>query len=294
MEAVEFYLFYITNWVITLLPLRILYLFSDVLYLLLYYFPGYRRRIVRTNLKNAFPDKTDQELILIEKKYYKHLADIFIETFKMTHLSVRQLKRRLIINNLELIHRLKAEKRDIVAVSGHYNNWEWMTAITFFTDYKTVAIYKPLKNKYFDQFTNKLRSKYGMTLTPMSNILREIIKDRNAGINTLSTFIADQTPAKGDINYWTQFLNQETAVFLGAEKIASKYNMVVVFFNNRKIKRGYYSMTIELLFENTSGLAENEITEKHVRRLEEIIVENPEYWIWSHRRWKHKKEQPDG
>lgn len=294
MKAVGFYLFYITNWIITLLPFRVLYLFSDFLYLLLFYFPGYRRSIVHTNLKNSFPAKTDKEIKVIEKNFYKHLADLFIETLKLTHISARQLKRRFIIENPELLSRLKSEGRDLIAVCGHYNNWEWMTALPFYTNYKCVSIYKPLKSKHFDGFINKLRNEYGMVLTPMSNIIREIIKDRNAGINTLSAFIADQTPAKGDINYWTQFLNQETAVYLGAEKIATKYNMAVVFFNNQKIRRGYYNLKVELLFEQTSGLAEHQITERHVRRLEEIIIENPEYWIWSHRRWKHKREQTDG
>jgi KDO2-lipid IV(A) lauroyltransferase len=294
MEAVGFYLFYITNWIITLLPLRVLYLFSDILFILLYYFPGYRRSIVQTNLKNSFPEKTDQEIKLTEKKFYRHLADLFIETLKLTHMSPRQLKKRFIIENPELLSRLKSEGRDIVAICGHYNNWEWMTGIPFYTDYKCLSIYKPLKNKHFDWYINSLRSEHGMILTPMSNILREIIKNRNAGINTLSAFISDQTPAKGDINYWTQFLNQETAVYLGAEKIATKYNMAVVFFNNQKIRRGYYRMKVELLFEQTSGLAEHQVTESHVKRLEEIITENPEYWIWSHRRWKHKKEQKDG
>jgi KDO2-lipid IV(A) lauroyltransferase len=294
MEAVGFYLFYITNWIITLLPLRVLYLFSDMLYLLLFYFPGYRRGIANTNLKNSFPARTDIEIKVIEKNFYKHLADLFIETLKLTHMSAKQLKRRFVIENPELLSRLKSEGRDIIAVCGHYNNWEWMTGIPFYTDYKCASIYKPLKSKYFDWYINQLRSKFGMVLTPMSSILREIIKDRNAGINTLSVFIADQIPAKGDINYWTQFLNQETAVYLGAEKIAAKYNMAVVFFNQQKIRRGYYNMKVELLFEQTSGLAEYQVTEKHVRRLEEIIIENPEYWIWSHRRWKHKRVQPDG
>jgi KDO2-lipid IV(A) lauroyltransferase len=128
-------------------------------------------------------------------------------------------------------------------------------------------------------------------MTPMSNIVREIITNRKNGVRTLSEFIADQIPAKGDINYWTQFLNQETAVYLGAEKIAAKYDMAVVFFNIQKIRRGYYKTTAELLFEHSAGLPEYMITEAHVRRLEEIIKEKPEYWIWSHRRWKHKREQ---
>jgi KDO2-lipid IV(A) lauroyltransferase len=138
-----------------------------------------------------------------------------------------------------------------------------------------------------------IRSKYGMILTPMSHIVREIITSRKNNIKSIYSFITDQTPPIGDINYWTSFLNQETPVYLGAEKIASKYDMAVVFFNVQKIKRGYYNFTAELLFEHTAGLPEHLITERHVRRLEEIIRDNPEYWIWSHRRWKHKRENTD-
>jgi Kdo2-lipid IVA lauroyltransferase/acyltransferase len=294
MEAAVFYLFYITNWIITLLPLKVLYIFSDIFYLFIYYFPGYRRSVVHTNLRNAFPEKSEQEIAKIEKSFYKHLAGIFVETLKLTHMSIKQLTSRLRVENSELLTRLKAEKRDIVAICGHYNNWEWMTIVPLFTDYKCISIYKPLQNKYFDKFVNDLRKKHGFFLTPMSGIIRELINDRNAGINTLSAFIADQTPAKGDINYWTQFLNQESPVFLGAEKIASKYDAAVLLFNNQKIKRGYYTIRIELLFEHTAGLTDHVITESHVRRLEEIIKEKPQYWIWSHRRWKYKKEQPDG
>lgn len=294
MEVVVFYLFYIINWIITLLPLQVLYLFSDFFFLILYYFPGYRRKVVATNLRNAFPEKSEKELALIAKSFYKHLADLFIETLKLTHMSRKQLKRRFIIENPELLSRLKAEGRDIVGVCGHYNNWEWMTGIPLYTDYKCISIYKPLKNKYFDKFITNLRKMNGMGLTPMSNILREIIKERNAGVNTLSAFISDQTPPGGDINYWTRFLNQETPVYLGAEKIAAKYDMALVFFNHQKIKRGYYRMKVEMLFEHTSGLPDHIITDAHVRRLEEIILERPQYWIWSHRRWKHKKEHPDG
>jgi Kdo2-lipid IVA lauroyltransferase/acyltransferase len=294
MKAIGFYIFFLTNWIITLLPLRVLYLFSDFIFLFIYYFPGYRRKIVRTNLKKSFPEKTEQEIAEIEKCYYRHLADLFVEIFKLTHMSRRQLKKRFFIENPELLDRLRKERRDIVAICGHYNNWEWMTAIPLYTDYKCISIFKPLKNKYFEWFINGLRTKHGMVLAPMSNIIREIITDRNAGINTFSAFIADQIPAKGDINYWTRFLNQETAVYLGAEKIAAKYDMAVIFFNNQKIKRGYYRIKAELLFEHTAGLPDHCITEAHVRRLEEIISDKPQYWIWSHRRWKHKREQPDG
>jgi KDO2-lipid IV(A) lauroyltransferase len=290
MGAAGFYLFYGINWIITLLPLRVLYLFADLLYLLLYYFPSYRRKVVAANLKNAFPEKSPKELLKIEKKFYKHLADLFIETFKLTHMSRNELKRRFIVTNPGIIKKLTEEGKDIVAVCGHYNNWEWLTAIPLYTDIKCVSIYKPLKSKLFDKFINNIRKKHGMVLTPMSNIVREIIMDRNNGIRTISAFISDQTPAKNDIKFWTLFLSQDTPVYLGAEKIAAKYDMSVVYFNIQKIKRGYYTLTSEVLFEHTSGLPEHTVTEAHVRRLEELIRENPEYWIWSHRRWKHKRE----
>lgn len=218
-----------------------------------------------------------------------HFSDLFIETFKLTHMNPVQIKRRFIVENPELLEKLFTEKRDIIAVLGHYNNWEWLAALPLYTNYKPISIYKPLKNKNFDKFINNLRMKHGMALTPMSEIIREIINNRSQNINTISAFISDQTPIKDEIKYWTRFLNQDTPVYLGTEKVALKYDMAVVFFHIKKVKRGYYNLEIELMFDHTAGLPEYAVTEAHVRRLEEIITENPEYWIWSHRRWKHKK-----
>jgi KDO2-lipid IV(A) lauroyltransferase len=289
MDALGYYIFYGINWVITLLPLRVLYLFSDFLYLVLYYFPSYRRKVVARNLKNSFPEKSDEELKSIEKKFYRHLADVFIETVYVTHMSLEEQKRRFTITNLELIHKLREEKRDVIAVMGHFNNWEWPTFLPSALLYKTLIIYRPLRNKYFDRHIKNQRSKNGIVLTPTAMIIREIISNKNNNINTLSVFLTDQTPAINEIKYWTTFLNQDTPIYTGTEKIASKYDMAIVYFNVQKIKRGYYNMNIELLLEHTAGLPESVITETHVRRLEKIIQEKPEYWLWSHRRWKHKK-----
>lgn len=287
MGTVFFRIFYGLNWLITLLPLRILFIFSDFVYIILYCF--YRRKVVATNLKNSFPEKTQKEIREIKKKFYRHLADLFIETLKITHMSEKQLREHFTVSNLQLLDRLLEEKRDVIAVLGHYNNWEWLNIFSAQTRYKTISIYKPLHNKHFNSFINDLRSKFGMVLTPMSAIIKEIINDRNHNVNTISAFLSDQIPAKSEIKYWTNFLNQDTPVYLGAEKIASKYDMAVVFFNIQKVKRGYYNLNIELLFEHTKGLPEYLITETHVKRLDEIIRENPEYWIWSHRRWKHTR-----
>jgi KDO2-lipid IV(A) lauroyltransferase len=289
MAAIGYYLFYGINWIITLLPLPVLYIFSDFLYLVLYYVVSYRRNVVATNLKNSFPEKTDKELKIIEKKFYRHLSDILIETFKSTHMTRANQKKRFTYSNLDIIDKLREGKRDIIAIMGHYNNWEWPTLLPYYLKYKTIIIYKPLQNKYFNRFINNHRSEHGIVLTPTSQVIREIINCRKNDINTVSVFISDQIPSKGDIKYWTTFLNQDTAVFTGAGKIASKYDMAIVFFHVQKVKRGYYNLNIEPLFDHTEGLSEEMITEKHVRKLEEIIKEKPEYWIWSHRRWKHKK-----
>jgi Kdo2-lipid IVA lauroyltransferase/acyltransferase len=289
MGAIGYYIFYGINWIITLLPLPVLYIISDLLYHVLYYFPSYRRKVVATNLKNSFPEKTDEELKSIEKKFYRHLADLVIETFKVTHMTKAEQMKRFTYSNLEIIDKLREEKRDIIAVLGHYNNWEWPTLLPYYLKYKIIIIYKPLQNKYFNRFVNNNRSKFGIVLTPTSQIIKQIINYKRNNINTLSVFISDQTPPKGEIKYWTTFLNQDTPVFTGVEKIASKYDMAIVFFHIQKVKRGHYNLDIELLLDHTTGLPEKLITETHVRRLEEIIREKPEYWIWSHRRWKHKR-----
>jgi KDO2-lipid IV(A) lauroyltransferase len=294
MGTVGYYLFYAFNWVVTLLPLRILYIFSDIIFPFMYYFPGYRRNVVRTNLKNSFPDKSEKEIKLIEKKFYHHLCDLFMETFKLTHMSNEQLMQRIPLLNPELLDRLYNEGRDVVAVLGHFGNWEWMVSLPLFTKLHIVSIYKPLRNKHFDNFMINSRSKTGMVLTPMQHIIREVINNRKNNVRSLYAFIADQAPPKGDIKFWTRFLNQDTPVYLGAEKVASKYDMAVIFFKVEKAGRGHYNFTAELLFEHSAGLPDHLITETHVKILEELIIANPEFWIWSHRRWKHKREDIDG
>lgn len=290
MGAIAFYMFYCINWVVTLLPLRVLYFFSDILFLLLYYFPGYRRKVTAMNLRNSFPDKTEDEIKEIERRFYRHFADLFIETLKLAHLSNNQLKKRVTVTNPDLINIPLQTGRDLLLINSHYNNWEWVTCLLpSYTKINSVGVYKPLQNKYFDSFLNRFRTRNGGSLVPMAGILRTVIENYDNNQRTAYGFIADQTPAKPFIKYRTTFLNQLTPVHLGPEKIAEKYDMSVAFMNVRKVRRGYYSLTIEMLFENTRSLPEHIITDTHVRRLEEIIRENPEYWIWTHRRWKYSR-----
>jgi len=294
MGAIGYYLYYCFNWLITLLPLKVLYGISDLMFPFMYYFPGYRRKIVRKNLMNSFPGKSMHEIVEIEKKFYHHLCDLFLETFKLSHMSNENIMRRMPIANPELLDRLFNEGRDVVAVLGHYGNWEWLVVLPLYSRFRTVSIYKPLNNKHFDRHMVRIRTRNGMVLTPMQHVVREVLENRNRNLRALYCFLADQKPPKRDIKFWTDFLNQDTPVYLGAEKIASKYDMAVVYFDILKEKRGYYKFTVELLFEHTAGLSEHTITDTHVRRLERAIMEKPEFWIWSHNRWKHKRENTNG
>lgn len=294
MGAVAFYIFYGFSRVLAFLPLRILYILSDITYPLIYYIVRYRRNVVKTNLKNSFPEKSEDELKNIGKSFYRHFCDLFIETIKLTHMSNKQQFRRIPLTNPGVFEKLFNEKRDAAIITGHYGNWEWTNILPRYTRHRTVPVYKPLKNKYFDRFMLYLRSKNDCDVTPMSKVIREIVKNRNLSRPAVYGFMADQTPPWGEIQYWTTFMNQDTPVYLGTGKIASKYDMAVVFLNVQKIRRGYYEMTAELLFENTRGISAEEITERHVKRLEIIIRDKPEYWLWSHRRWKHKREDQCG
>ncbi|HUS86227.1 MAG TPA: lysophospholipid acyltransferase family protein [Bacteroidales bacterium] len=291
MIAVLFYIFYITNWIITLLPLSVLYLFSYPLYFLLYHFPGYRKQVVLDNLTNAFPEKSLDERLEIRKKYYKHLSDLIIEVLKLQHLGNKEIKRRFRIRNIELFDSLQRKGRSSIAAFGHYANWEWTTGVQLHTDYKCLAVYKPLLNRYFDRYTRKIRSKYGVENIAMADTLKTIVKYRNMGVSIALALISDQTPPKREIQYWTNFLNQDTPVYLGIEKLSRKYDMPVLFFRINKIKRGYYELIIESITEDPLKHEPNYITEKHVRLLEEQINRKPELWLWSHRRWKHKREK---
>jgi len=289
MKAIGFYIFFGINYLITLLPLRVLYLFSDFFYLVMYYIAGYRRKVVAANLRNAFPEKSEAERKEIERRFYKHLCDLFVETLKITHMSPGQISRRIIVRDLSGVDRLYSEGKSLIALTSHYNNWEWFSAVPLVIPYKVLSIYKPLTNKYFDQFILSLRTKFGMLVSPMQNILRDLIKYRNEKILTISGFIADQTPPPDEHAYWTTFLNQETGFFRGAEKLAVKYDIPVIFVNTTKIKRGYYEVAFEIITDHPVKEAPGFITSRYAEMLEGVIKEKPEYWLWSHRRWKYKK-----
>lgn len=288
MKQIGYYIFFVFAWLITLLPLRILYLFSDLVYFLVYNIFHYRREVVAKNLKSSFPEKSADELDKIARRFYRHLSDLFIESLKALHMSPRQISRRFTTGDLPLFERLYDDGKDIVALTSHYNNWEWLSSVQLVTRHRAISIYKPLKDKNFDQLMLKLRTKYGVFPIPIHRTMRDLTMFRNQNVRTLSAFIADQTPASAEHSFWTTFLNQDTDFFRGPEKIAVKFNMAVIFVHIKKIRRGYYEAACRLITENACEEEPDFITSRYVELLEDIIREKPEYWLWSHRRWKHK------
>ncbi|TWR31102.1 lauroyl acyltransferase [Mucilaginibacter pallidiroseus] len=273
----------------SLLPFWFLYLLSDFLFVVLYHIAGYRRKVVRNNLKNSFPAKSAEELKQIEMQYYHYLSDLMVETLKMISISEKDLHKRMRATNPELVEHYFSQGRSIIAAAGHYANWE-MAALAFgkITDHKTIIVYKPLTNPSFDRFMNKQRARFGSVMVAMKQTLRTMVALKNE--LTMSVLVSDQTPNMHEINYFTIFLNQPTAVFLGIEKIAKLTNAVVLFYRIDVVKRGYYTYTLVPLVENPKETAQYEITNIHTQYLDKQIQETPQYWLWSHKRWKYKPE----
>jgi KDO2-lipid IV(A) lauroyltransferase len=274
---------------ISLLPFRILYIFSDILSFFLYYIIRYRLKVVRTNLKNAFPEKSDIERKQIEKRYYSYLADIMVESVKSISISEKELLKRFRFQNLEELWKPIHAGKGVIAVSGHYGNWELgSVAIGQHIGRHALIVYKPLNNKNFDKFIGQVRSRFGAIMVPMKGTLRKLVEYKDRPYTLV--LISDQTPSRKDSHYFTTFLNQPTAMFMGVEKIAVKANIPIVFFTIYPIKRGYYNCVLKLLVDDPSATSEYEITNLHAAELERVIRQKPEYWLWSHKRWKHKPE----
>ena len=274
-------------YLISLLPFCILYVISDVLFIVLYHIIGYRRAVVQQNLLSSFPEKNDAERRAIEKAYFKYLADLIIETVKMISISKEELQRRVVLTNPEIIERYVEDNKSITAVAGHYCNWEW-AGLEFGIESPLFFVYKPLSSQIFNDFFIRIRSRFGAVAVPMKQTMRTMVAHKNNF--TVTVFAGDQTPVQAEANYFIPFLNQPTAVFLGIEKIAKLIDSVVIFYDMQRTKRGYYSYTIVPLVENAKSSEQGEITKAHVKYLEMMINREPQYWLWSHRRWKFKPE----
>ncbi|MFN4083385.1 MAG: lysophospholipid acyltransferase family protein [Bacteroidia bacterium] len=291
MQAFFYYLSLPFIYLIAILPMPLLYGLSNLFYVLMYYVIGYRKNVVFTNLKNSFPDKNNNEIHLIAKKFYKYLCDLMLETFKTLVFSKKQAIRAFEIDakTIDMINDYAAKNQSLIFVAGHHGNWEW-SGNALAQQYKGVLyiIYHKLSNKYFDRFMYNMRSRFGTKLIEMNDVPKAMLKNKNHVSAT--GFISDQTPSSVNA-YWLWFLNQPTPVFKGTELLAKKFNYPVIYFSVRRIARGKYKCTGHLLCAEPKLTADGEITRLHTKALEDDIKIQPEIWLWSHRRWKHKPDE---
>lgn len=274
------------------LPLGVLYAVSDMLYVLLRHVLRYRRRTVRTNLRNSFPEKTDAELRDIEKKFYHYICDYVVEEIKTLRITADELQRRMVYENPEVIVDAVRKHRCAFLMMSHYGSFEWTMglALALDKDCKPIQIYKPLHNKYMDNLFLHIRSRFGGINVPKHSTARSLLRLYRDGQSMAVGFITDQSPNRNEARYWTTFLNQDTVFMDGAEKLAKMFDAAVFYCDIRRERRGYSRIHFRLLTETPKQTADGEITESFARCLEESIRRDPPYWFWSHKRWKIKRE----
>lgn len=286
-SAIGFYAGYPFLWLTGWLPLWLLYGVSDLFFLLVAA-TGYRRKVITGNLKKAFPEKSAAEIQKIRLRFYRHFCDIFVETLVLQHISPKKIQKRVKLVNPGLLQNMLDEGHDIVAVLGHYGNWEWIPVASLSLDVVGLSVYRPLKNKYFDRFMLQLRGIFGSKNIPLNATAREIVKYKRSQQRFILGLISDQSPSKNELHYWTNFLNQNTPIILGPEKMAKLVKAKIVYWKMEKLKRGHYQITFLPYEGDVASAPEFAITEWQVRLLEQQIRQQPEYWLWSHKRWKYQ------
>ena len=291
LPAIVYYFSLPFIYLVAILPFPLLYLFSDFVYLLLYRLLGYRRKVVRQNLVKSFPEKNEEDIREIEKQFYRYFCDLFLETFKTLTISRENMVKHceFIPETLAIFNQLAEEKQSFIVAMGHFGNWEWGgNTFSICCKHQLYVIYHPLSNKYFNGLIYRMRTRFGTRLISMKDTLRDMLKNRED--LTATAFIADQAPLP-DRAYWMEFMNQDTPIFLGIEKIALKIRYPIVFITIRRVKRGYYKVFAERIELPSELQKSGTITEIYTRRLESDIRSQPENWLWTHRRWKHQRPQ---
>ncbi len=274
------------------LPFWAIYGLSDIFYVLIFHVIKYRRNVVFRNLTKSFPEKTQEEIRAISKKFYKHLADLGLEALKYSHMTEKEIDDRLKIHGLEIFEEYYNQNRSLIVIGMHYANWEWCLSMQRLLKARFKVVYNPMRNNpEFEEFLTESRERFGAKSIPVNHSARVAMSFNNASEPSGIFLAADQTPP-WYAQFWTSFLNQETAFFPGPMKIAAKTNQPVIVQHTKKVGRGRYEVYHYKLIENPAEVEPGEILSAYVNKLEEIIKAEPEYWLWSHRRWKHKR--PEG
>ncbi len=295
MQLLIYRLVYPILWVISILPWRLFYIFSTGVYGFTYHIIGYRKKAVTENLMLVFPKKSKKEIYKIRKRFYKHMCDMFLEMVKTMSISEKELSKRFKIINPETLKTLESNNKSIMVLMAHYASYEWSIAVQFLGGFPIVGVYKKLANKYFDQLVNKIRGRFDARLISKHHTVREITRDRIQGNLCAYGLVTDQSPRLKNTIYWTDFMGILVPVYPGGEKLAKRMDMPVVYLKIEKVKRGYYEAEFIPIAENPIDCEDYYITKKYLKLLESQIHNKPEYYLWTHKRWKYRNaEIPKG
>jgi KDO2-lipid IV(A) lauroyltransferase len=289
MQFLVYILAYPLLWIISILPFPIFYLFSDIVYFIIYYLVRYRRKTVKENLALALPHLTDKERKTIEKKFYQHMCDMFLEMIKTMTISPEEMRRRFVLTNIELIKEYEEKGKSVVLVASHYASWEWLLTLNAQIKFRGIGVYKKIVNPYFDKLVRKIRSKYDAELVETKKIIPLMAQNQRDGILSMYGLASDQSPKLDRAFHWDTFMGIEVPVHTGAEMLARKYNLSVLFVKVKKVKRGYYEATFIPICDTPKKADGFEITHTYLKEVEKQILEAPEYYLWTHKRWKHRR-----
>lgn len=282
-------LFYLLLYPLSILPMSLLYGVAYLFYLIVYYLLGYRKETVYTNLRKSFPEKDDSEIQQIAKAYYHHLSRIAAEMLKMLTLSRKAVMRRYRCENPEVVTQFYEQQRSVILMSAHYNNWEWMIlSLDMHYPHQGIGVGKANSNKHFEKLINRVRTRYGTQVVFADHVREKMAYHEENHLPAAYMMLSDQSPNQVSRSYHTLFLNQPSGIIFGAEHFAKKYNIPVIYYEIIQEKRGYYRIVNHLITDDPSQMKHGEITEKYIHLLEDTIRRNPSFWLWSHRRWKHK------
>lgn len=291
----KFFLFALTYpliWILSLLPMRLLYLLSDFFYFLFYYVFGYRKKVVLDNLTLAFPEKDEADLKRIRKKFYRHFTDIFVESIKAFTISKKTISKRYTYKNPEVINDLYKKGKSIAFMGAHQANWEWSISVPLVVDIACFGAYTKIGNPYFDKVIKSSRMKFGFDGYETTQTIKAITENFDNNIQGLYLLLSDQSPQVHKTHYWSEFMGVKVPIHTGAEMLAKKFDMAVVNYSVKKIKRGYFEVTFETITETPRDYKDYEITDKYLIITERNIRKQPEYYLWSHKRFKHRDKVP--
>ncbi len=294
MQRLIFYIIYPLVWLLSKAPFFVLYAFSDFVFLILYYIIGYRKKLVLHNLKLAFPNKEEKELLQIRKQFFHHFVDVFIEMIKTFTISNKSIAKHYKFLNMSVIEEIGAKNKSIIVVGSHYGNWEWVLSMNLHTKIAGFGTYTEINNSFLEDKIKSTRERFGGKMVLKKDTIRNMANNQNNHIVGIYGLLSDQSPQLGRAYYWRDFFGNRVPVHTGAEMLAKRYDMAVVYMQVEKVKRGYYEVTFELLAEHPNDFPDFELTDMFIERVEKQVKQNPKYYFWTHNRFKHMgKEKKD-